>query len=541
MAAVPQYSYRIVFTDKAGSPALSSTPSWLSARALARRANFGIALDSNDIPVSPRYIDSVLRITGGKMHNTSRWLNQCVILITDSSSVPSLRAKPWVKSVTWTGVFKSGLHREAPGAVNPKAETVGPLAEPGRMKGAGSASYYGASWWQTAMVHGDTLHDQGFRGRGKLIALLDEGYIEADQHYGFDSLRQQGRLLETYNFLLDTSFIYDYDTHGTQSLSTIAGLIPGSYVGTAPDAQFALYLTEDIGFADALYEIDNLVAGMERADSIGADVISASLGYNTFNSPLISGYGHSDLDGRNTIPDKAVSIATQKGMLYVASAGNEGDNSWNYLMTPGDADSALSVGAVNDSGRAAGFSSPGPNASGHVKPDICMKGAPAAVFNTGNGIVSGSGTSFSAPQAAGYAACLMQAFPTLPPAIIHQAFIHIASLYPLSDKKLGYGIPDFRLAQKFLAQFLPDPKADPVRVYPNPFGSSFTLVLPGISAPYSLELVDILGRKLGFTTRLDVTTKGVLLQITPEAAASGMYFLNAIIDGQLHTFKLVRL
>jgi subtilisin family serine protease len=388
------------------------------------------------------------------------------------------------------------------------------------------------------MVHGDTLHDQGFRGKGKLIAILDQGFTDADTHRGFDSMRQQGRLLETYNFVLDTSFVYGFDVHGFECLSAMAGVIPGSFIGTAPDAQYALYLTEDGNFTDALYELDNLVAGMERADSIGADIISASLGYNTFTSPYFKSFAKGELDGTRTLVARAANMATAKGIFYATSAGNEGNNSWNFLVSPADADSVLTIGAVGSSRQPAGFSSPGPNAAGRVKPDVCLQGDPAAVLITGNGVGYSSGTSFAAPQAAGYAACLMQAYPMLPPAIIRESFAHISHLYANPTPKLGYGIPDFRLAQAYLQRFVPDTTSSSCRVSPNPFTTTITIALPRVSAVAEVSMSDMLGRLIGFRQE----RSGAVLFVTPAAVLPrGIYIMRIVVDGQPTIQKVLHL
>ncbi len=537
-AQTPQYAYRISFRDKKGAPELTEASQWLSARSLARRANFSITLDSTDRPVSPLYMDSVLSISGGKLHNCSRWLNQGVILVPDSTSMPMLRAKSWVKEVAWVGYFSNGLHQLKPDSGITKSEQAkeanGIFSN---AKQSGSLAYYGASFPQTLLVHGDTLHDQGYRGKGKIIALLDAGFLDADIQSGFDSMRAQGRLLETYNFVRDTSFVYEDDVHGSYCLSTIAGLKPGNYVGTAPDASFALYLTDDVNFTDALYELDNLVAGMERADSLGADIISASLAYNIFTSPYYYSFDKSALDGHSTMISHAVNMATAKGMLYVSSAGNEGGNSWDYLTAPGDADSALTVGAVTPSGAAAGFSSPGPNALGHVKPEVCLQGAPAAVLMGSNSTGNSSGTSFSAPQAAGYAACLMQEFPTLPPAFFRETIAQIASLYPSATAKLGYGIPDFRKAQNLLSRYIPDTSGRSMQVFPNPFETYINLSPVNPDMQLEVRLFDAMGRQLG----ISINRKGAFAIIEPlTQTAKGVYFLEIFRNGQRTITKLMR-
>jgi hypothetical protein len=536
MAAPAQYAFRISFRDKTGAPQLTAQPAWLSARAVSRRATFGIILDSTDRPVSPVYVDSVLLISGGKLHNTSRWLNQCVILLTDTTPVATLRAKSWIRSAEWVGYFSTGLHQKQVTGRNPKLETVEPITSYPTAKQAGSSSFYGASWGQTNMVHGDTLHDQGFKGKGKLIALLDAGYSGANTHRGFDSIRRQGRLLETYNFVLDTSFVYAYDDHGTHCYSTIGGLISGTFVGTAPDAQFALYVTEDNNFTDALYELDNLVAGMERADSLGADIISASLGYNLFTSPYSTGFSKTDLNGIQTSVARAVNMATAKGILYVTSAGNEGGNSWNYLVSPADADSALTVGSVTSTRAPSSFSSPGPNMAGRVKPDVCLQGDPAAVLTAGGGVGTAPGTSFAAPQAAGYAACLMQAYPMLPPAIIRKTIDSISHLSRAPTPKLGYGIPDFRKAQPFLRRLLFPDSILEVTIIPNPFNTSITVQLPKASSTVEAAFWDMSGQKIGLLMQRDAD----VVSLSPYSGLSGgIYVLRLIIDGTVYTRKLV--
>src|SRR4051812_28917379 len=75
-----QYAYQVTFTDKNNtSYSLSSPLAYLSPRAMARRTAQGIAVDSTDLPVNTIYVDSVLHLTGGTLHNVSRWLNHCII------------------------------------------------------------------------------------------------------------------------------------------------------------------------------------------------------------------------------------------------------------------------------------------------------------------------------------------------------------------------------------------------------------------------------------------------------------------------------
>jgi hypothetical protein len=89
------------------------------------------------------------------------------------------------------------------------------------------------------------------------------------------------------------------DGHVTMTLSVIGAYLPGRLVGTAFGATFALGKTEDEA-SETPVEMDYWQAGAEWADSLGADVISSSLGYSTFDS-LYSSYTYADMDGRTTV------------------------------------------------------------------------------------------------------------------------------------------------------------------------------------------------------------------------------------------------
>ena len=511
-AQSPQFAYRIIFKDKAGSPQTSSAATFLSARALARRSAQGLSPDSTDRPVSHLYLDTVIMLSQGKLHNTSRWMNSCVILLTDSSKMQFVRAKSFVQNTAWVGYFVNGLHRP----------DVVPGAASSLEKGAGNPSYYNNSWAQTTMVNGDYLHDNGYRGEGKLIAVLDLGFLDVDHHAGFDSLRSSGRILDTWNFIVDSANVYRYVSHGTEALSTMAGYMPNSYVGTAPKAQYALYITDDYTVSDIQYETDNLIAGMERADSLGADIISTSTGYNEFLSPYYFIYPKSALDGKTIDVSRAANMATSKGMLVVAAAGNEGGNSWNFLLAPGDADSVLTVGAVDAAKAVAGFSSPGPNSANKVKPDVCASGSPAIVLNGFNNITSASGTSFSTPQIAGWAACLWQARANARPYNLRKAINESADHFTNPGVQIGYGVPDFKKA--FLALGVSDVPGATVNVaaYPNPANTGVTILLPLQKATMvQYAFIDAAGKTA--LQAQQMMASGLILINLPKALPAGVY------------------
>jgi len=542
-----QYGYEVWFTDKQGSPPLSDSALFLSPRSFARRAAQGLHVDSTDQPVSPAYIDSVLATTstsGGRIHVKSKWLNMCVVLVSDTLTIAPLRTRSFINKVKLVAVY-NGLV--------PKANPLpGALA-----KTTGSATYYGNTWPGTLMVNGDYLHDNGYKGQGKLIAVLDAGFMGADTHVGFDSLHAAGGYVDVHNFTYNNENVYSYDTHGLSALSTMAGYLPGPvnssglvYVGSAPLAQYALYITED-DQSEQPIELDNMVAGTERADSVGADVISVSLGYDTFCGYLNEDFVFAtDFDGKSTVAARGANLATKKGILFVASAGNEGIGvpGWgNYILTPGDADSAITVGAVDQNHTNASTSGYGPNAAGQIKPDVCLLGVGVPVFHTQNLIVNEDGTSFSTPQLAGWAACLWQASGAhTTPYMLRRAIDMSADHYTNTGAQIGYGIPDFKKA--FLSLSVNDtpvlPALSPIWVIAetNPFvgNISLSVKLPARGI-VTFVLTDISGKMiLKSTQTLYPGWNSRTILPTPTSLPAGMYILHAVTDTQQQVLKLVK-
>jgi hypothetical protein len=293
-AAAVQYAYRITFIGKDNTPYTLSAPlSYLSPRAVARRAAQGIAVDSTDLPVNASYIDSALTLTGGKMHSRSRWFNLCVILLSDSTQIHALDGKPYIKEKKLVAYYPGILHMSP---VTSEKLTSHSVLKPTAL----GSSYYGNTWLQTTMLNGNTLHEHTHNGSGKLIAVIDAGFTGTDTHPGFDSMHNSGRLIDWHNFTLASGVVYSYDTHGTKVLSTMAGLVPGTYVGSAPYASYALYVTEDNNSEQPI-ELYNMLSATERADSIGADIVTTSLGYNTFDNPADDFVFATHFDGKTTV------------------------------------------------------------------------------------------------------------------------------------------------------------------------------------------------------------------------------------------------
>jgi hypothetical protein len=539
--AQKQYAFRISFAHKKETSFDLTNPSaFLSSKAIARRTTQSIAIDSADLPVVSLYIDSVLKLSNGIFHSRSRWQNNCVILVEDTSKIAALRSLSFVKSTKYIAVFLTPLHFFT--STNTKKEEGNKSEDGNNWRTTGSIAYYGDAYDQIKLANGDYLHDNGFRGKTKLIAVIDEGFNLVNTLPGFDSLRTTGRIADTYNFNLNKADVYNYSAHGTQVLSTMAGIITGNYVGTAPDASYALYVSEN-GGSEQPYEMDNLLAAMERADSIGADIITISLGYNSFDiGGLNASLSLTDIDGKSTIAAMGANTATAKGILVVASAGNDGGTAWNKILTPGDADSALTCGSVDINKTLAPTSGKGPNAAGRMKPDVCMLGAPGVVFNNSGTTSSVGGTSIATPELAGLAACLWETNPKATPYQIRKAIRESGHIASSPNNQMGYGVPDFGKASLSLKKVLDTLTANNIYVFPSPFTEKITVKVIGTSSKGVLKwsICNIQGQNIMEATK-PYTDSSFMFEITPPGNMPiGFYLLQLNNQDYNKTLKIIK-
>ena len=229
-----------------------------------------------------------------------------------------------------------------------------------------------------------------------------------------------------------------------ECFSIIAANIPGSFVGSSPKSNFHLFRTEDAGTEYPIEE-HNWACGAERLDSAGGDVISSSLGYNTFDDTIFN-HTYADMNGNTTTAAIAADLAAKKGILVFNAAGNEGASPWHFILTPADGDSVVAVGAVTTAGTVAGFSSFGPSSDGQIKPDLASVGQGTTIQLTNNAIGSGNGTSFACPNMAGLGACLWQGFPEFNNMKIVNALRQSGNKASTPDDRVGYGIPNLKSA-----------------------------------------------------------------------------------------------
>jgi serine protease AprX len=440
-----QYPKLIVQLKDKGSNSYSlSNPSqFLSARALQRRTRFNIPIDSSDLPVTQRYIDSIRLAGSVAILSTSKWLNQVLIQTTDQNALSKIRSLPFVKNVQAIGL------RTANVTVPDKfKEEVKPLEQSpqGDLRTEANTYNYGSNYTQIHIHEGEFLHNKGYHGENIQFTVLDAGFNQYRTITAFDSLRINGQVLGERDFVAFDNSVNEDDSHGMFCLSILSANWPGRMVGTAPKANYWLVRTEN---AATEYPIEehNWVVGAEFADSTGSDMISSSLGYNVFDDPTFN-HSYNDFYKNSTMVTQGATIAAKKGMIVMNSAGNEGGNSWKYLIFPSDADSVCAVGAVNATGTIAGFSSYG--YPGKVKPNIVSVGQGTVIAGFDNQPSSGNGTSFSNPNVAGLIACLWQAFPNFNNMKILDAVYRSSDRYANPDNRYGFGIPNFRIAYQLL-------------------------------------------------------------------------------------------
>lgn len=482
------YKYWVSFADKAHSPyTLDNPSSYLSHRALLRRQRQNIALDSLDLPVSPSYI-SQLKQAGIGILFQSKWFNGVAVYLPDSVGPEAFSQFPFVASVVLYD-RSSLLQPDTILSETGFSLLYNPSPTPF------SSQYYGGGFTQINQLNGQFLHAQGYEGQGIIIGMNDTGFPGVDNANTFATLRNEGRLLATRDFVWPIeNNVFSLHSHGTHTLSTIATLMPGFYVGTAPLASFVLCRTENT-FSETPLEEYSWVAAAEYLDSLGADIISSSLGYYEFDDTTCS-YTLSDLDGRTAIISRGAATAVGRGMLVVTSAGNDGFANPQHLGVPADVPEVLSVGAVDDNGSVTFFSSHGPTAAGVVKPDVLALGQRVISATPYGRYQRADGTSLSCPIMAGMMACLWQRYPKLTPRQLCDSVRVWGSMASAPDSLGGYGIPDFSKAlRQGRSGVKPSSEAD-FLLYPNPVGRQQTVSLVYESIGSHLAVFDTWGREV---------------------------------------------
>jgi serine protease AprX len=511
--------YWIQLNTKAGTPfSINHPEKYLSQRAIERREKHGIAIDSTDLPVNPAFTDSLHRM-GFFIKHTSRWMNGLIAIYNDTISIDSIKVPSFVASFD--------LRKPIP-----LKSTFNKFDE----IDSSTVSYYGNATSQITMLNGDILHKYS-KGEGVHIAVIDAGFSNSDKIDAFDSLYSRNGVLGTYDFVNPGNNVYNEHDHGTNVLSIMASVHPGTMIGSAPYASYWLLRSEDVG-SEFPVEEDYWVVATEFADSVGCDVINTSLGYTTFIDPSFD-HNYGEFSGDSMRISKVANLAVKKGIVVVCSAGNDGAAPWKYICTPSEARDVLCVAAVNSQRQIAKFSSRGFGIYSTInKPDVAAMGSGASIVSAYGDYSIGSGTSFSSPVMAGMAACLVGAFPDSSAYSIIQMIRKAGNLYPEHNDSLGYGIPDFA---KYIDQIkvnkteIADLRS--IKVFPNPFSDYIHLY-----SNNKIEGMEI----LSFDGRIVYTAakESSVLHGEPITSLStlpkGIYFVRVRDTKSLQTIKLIK-
>lgn len=434
--------FYIQFTDK--NTEFKATE-MLSEKSIERRTKFSIAYDSTDYPLNKNYVVQVLSDTSLVFRYGLKWHN-AIIVESYNQELASLTKLPFVKKVAYVGQSLPKTESNEKAFISPRL-----ILKDTEIRTADlNPENYGVAYSQNKQIGVTKLHKMGFDGKGVHLAVFDAGFFNIDKIPAFAKAQSNGLLTYGSDVVdLDVK-MNDKDNHGTAVSSCIGAYDVNKYIGSAPQAKLFLFRTEN---AVSEYPIEELnwCKAAEIADSAGMDMITSSLGYNQYDDETMS-YTWDNLDGRTSYVSLAARLAVEKGIFVLNSAGNEGDKKWRKIGTPADVPEVLTVGAADIKNKIGSFSSQGYNAAGQIKPDVCALGVKASVASTYGSYYQGYGTSYATPIAAGGVACLVQAFPNLPPQKIADVIRQTASKSSNPDSLYGFGIARFDLAYEVLKQ-----------------------------------------------------------------------------------------
>lgn len=546
MNTFAQVTERVVyFKDKNGTAFSASRPlEFLTQKSIDRRTKQGISITEQDLPVNSNYLTQISNL-GATVPYAIKWFNAAIV-IADEATFVKIANLPFVDKIN-----KMAIHSDPNRIARVSAtceiqntdieEEICQEIEINKItdiKDTKDNFNYGNSLAQIQMLGVDKMHEQGYLGQGIHIAVLDGGFFNANTLSAF----AHADIPFVYDVVGNGKNVYQASSHGTKVLSTMLSKVDGQMIGTAPEATYYLFRTEDVNREMPIEEAF-WVVGAEKADSLGVDIIQTSLGYYDFDNATYN-YTQANLDGKTALISKAAEVATQKGIVVITSAGNEGNDAWKKISFPADAPSVLAVGAVDKNEIIGDFSSLGNTADGRIKPDIMAMGVGTTLWSEQNRLTSGNGTSYAAPLLAGLVAGFMQKNPNLTQKQVLFAMRRAGDNYFSPNEQYGYGIPTFERLNKIdliLGQDNEDlaNKDAQIRIFPNPVESSLNVEIDEklfISNPtLTLKVYNLQGQ-LVLKEILSVTKKE--MQFT--AAPKGIYIVH--IEGQNYqgTIKILK-
>lgn len=514
--------YLVFFKDKAGTAYSTSAPlDFLSQRSIDRRIRQGIPISSADFPVNKNYVEGV-KAAGADTFFSTRWMNG-VLVQCDASAIPAIEALAFVDRVEFV-------------APNGRLLTGGRKRTELKTKEIKTAS---STQFQLQMIGLDEMHNAGHQGENIVIGIFDGGFQGVDVALPFQHIFDEGRmnLSVSKDFVTNSGDVFQYDDHGTQVFSVIAAYQDGLYTGGSYEAEYQLYVTEDVASEYRIEEYNWLFAA-ERADSAGVDVVNSSLGYYDFNDRSMD-YPKSAMDGKTTIVTKAAQMLADKGVVVVCSAGNEGSIAWQIITAPADAKDVLAVANVNGVGLRAGSSSIGPAADGRIKPDVAALGVNTSVIKSNGSLGSASGTSLAAPLITSLAAGVRQRYPDLSGIEIIDAIRKSGSQSANPDNLLGFGIPNFKGVVNYIEK---SHQENVFEVYPNPVTRDSITVSPFDPDQVKSCKVEVLTSQGQTVYEASVTFSWTNRTHTSyvNSLPSGVYFMRIWWGAKRFTYRVVK-
>ena len=510
----------VYFKNKPNASTYLSNPlSMLTQRALDRRSAQKISLDISDVPIHEAYIEQVASLNGIVVMAKSKWFNALHIRGA-YTNILALNTFSFVDKIEFANK-----------ALNSKSSKTVAYHLNKVNKNLETQTYnYGNSANQIEMLNGHVLHQQNYKGQGKIIAVLDSGFQNVDVASSFQNLISNNQILGGYNFPDRNTNYFSRHNHGTNVLSCMGSIVENQLIGTAPLAQYYLFITEDI-FEENPVEESYWVEAAEMADYYGADIINSSLGYFEYDNPSYS-HTYSDMIGTKAFASRGANMAFEKGMIVVVSAGNSGSSNNPHIGVLAKATKALAIGAVDSNENYVSFSSQGPSFDNRVKPDVCAKGLFTTISSTTGAIVTSSGTSFSSPVIAGMVASLWSAVPSLSNIELTKYIVESADLFSNPTIFKGYGVPDFQRALSN-AIFDLNNKLITTLIYPNPVQNSLTIESSIKNGNF------LLFNNLGQLVK-DERISNNLQNISLESLQSGIYFYEISAPNVLKRGKIVK-
>lgn len=403
---------------------------YYSSKSLERRLRQGLDFNYHDYPIQTSYITSLIN-AGYQVVDSSRWLNAALVLLSSphDSCFDSLSDFSFVNSVEYLGgrMKQEQYHLSQDSTYNEEEGILSSVA----IKSIGL----------------DTLHQEGYLGKDITIAIIDAGFKELQHLQRFQHLYED-QILGERNFIDSSLSVYSETMHGTKIMSLFSCKNGQELIGGSPKANFWLLVSE-AAYDEYPLEEFYYVKALEFCDSVGVDIVNASIGYNRFDS-VEDSYQIHDLYTKRSISSRASSIAASKGILLVTSAGNEGTSSWKEVTIPADADSIIAVGAANFKGEPAYFASYGREGAQLVRPNLSAPGDKVYTLNENGRFTLSYGSSYAAPLISAAIACLWEKYPSIKAYDMIQYLEQTATHHSNPELQTGYGFPDLKKLLRFL-------------------------------------------------------------------------------------------